>query len=142
VDEKLRQLLAEIPESPPRSKLEPHLDVIRQLRRKRLTYRQIAGFLQTHVDVSVHWTTIHAFLKVRARRRCDVLRPKYEMPEPAPTPEAATPPQSAPRVQVDYEAIKRRIAEQVRARELQAQIKPRFTYKEGDPLILMPRPKE
>jgi len=129
-------------ESPPRSKLEPHLDVIRQLRRKRLTYRQIAGFLQSHVDVSVHWTTIHAFLKVRARRRCDVLRPKYEMPEPAPTPEAAPPPQSAPRGQVDYQAIKRRIADQVRARELQAQVKPRFTYEEGEPLILMPRPKE
>jgi hypothetical protein len=70
------------------------------------------------------------------------LRPKYEMSEPAPTPEAAMPPQSAPRVQVDYETIKQRIAEQVRARELQAQVKPGFTYEEGEPLILLPRPKE
>jgi hypothetical protein len=140
VDEKLRQLLAEIPESPPRSKLEPHLDVIRQLRRKRLTYREIAAFLQTHAGVSVHWTTIHAFLKVRARRRCDELRPKYEMPEPtpAPAPAAAAPPQG----QTDFAAIKLRIAEKVRAQELQAQVNPRFTYEEGEPLILKPRPEE
>jgi len=137
VDEKLRQLLAEIPESPPRSKLEPHLDVIRQLRRKRLTYREIAAFLQTHAGVSVHWTTIHAFLKVRARRRCDVLLPKYEMPEPMP----AAPPQSAPRTAVDYVAMRRQIAEEARAKEVKAQVKPRFTY-DGEPLILMPSPEE
>ena len=93
MDERIRQLLDQIPENPPRSKLEPHIDLIRQLRRKKLTYRQIADFLQTHLSVSVHWTTIHAFLKVRARHRCDVLGPKYELP---PLQKAAAPPPQKP----------------------------------------------
>ena len=34
MDERVRALLEKVPEKPPRSKLEPHLEVIRELRRK------------------------------------------------------------------------------------------------------------
>ena len=38
MDERIRKLLDNIPERQPRSRLEPHIDVIRELRRKRRSY--------------------------------------------------------------------------------------------------------
>lgn len=68
MDEKLRHLIKEMPERPPRSKLEAHADVIRELRRKRRTYQEIAAFFREHLQVSVAPSTIHDFVKTRARR--------------------------------------------------------------------------
>ncbi len=68
MDETLRKLLDNVPERPPRSKLEPHAEVIRELRRKRRTYQEIAAFFKEHLQVSVAPSTIHDFVKVRARR--------------------------------------------------------------------------
>ena len=134
VDEKLRQLLAELPDAPPRSKLEPHVDLIRQLRRKRLTYRQIAAFLETHAELSVHWTTIHSFLKVRARHRCDVLRPKYEMS----LAETAVTPSTRPLSQ--GEEVRARVRAPIAARQTAQEQEPpkRFEYTSGEPLTLLP----
>ena len=131
----MRQLLAELPDAPPRSKLEPHVDLIRQLRRKRFTYREIAEFLKVHLGMSIHWTTIHAFLKVRARHRCDVLRPKYEMPPPEPAETTAPPALTAADIRARIEALKQR------ARQPKPETKPIFEYEEGKPLTLIPRPE-
>src|ERR1041385_2962205 len=78
MDEKLRALLDHIPEKPPRSKLQPHLEVIRELRRKGRTYQEIAQFFAEHLNVKVAASTIHAFVQVRARRR--QRRPQAELP--------------------------------------------------------------
>ncbi|MDQ2840124.1 MAG: hypothetical protein M3Y72_03615 [Acidobacteriota bacterium] len=78
MDETLQKLLDQIPERPPRSKLEPHADVIRELRRKRRTYQEIAAFFKEHLQVSVAPSTIHEFVKVRARR---VPKRTPELPE-------------------------------------------------------------
>jgi len=88
MDEKLRALLDQIPEKPPRSKLEPYLEVIRELRRKGRTYQEIAQFFGEHLKVTVAASTIHAFVQVRARRRAR--RPEIELP-PSPEPAETAP---------------------------------------------------
>jgi nitroreductase len=69
MDEHIRKLLEAQPEKPLRSKLEPHEDVIRALRLKRRTYAEIAAFFAAHLDLPVAPSTIHAFVKVRDRRK-------------------------------------------------------------------------
>jgi IS30 family transposase len=78
MNETLQQLLDNIPDRPPRSKLEPHAEVIRALRRKRRTYQEIAAFLQEHVQLSVAPSTIHDFVKRRARQAA---KRQPELPE-------------------------------------------------------------
>ena len=68
MDPRINKLLEEIPEKPPRSKLETHADVISALRRKRLTYREIAQFFQDHLAITVAPSTIHDFVRVRRKR--------------------------------------------------------------------------
>ncbi|MGA7414052.1 MAG: hypothetical protein WBW33_26490 [Bryobacteraceae bacterium] len=68
MDERIRQLLDKIPERPPRSKLEQHSEVIRELRRKRRTYQEIAVFFREHLQISVAPSTVHDFVKKRAKQ--------------------------------------------------------------------------
>src|SRR5580700_12093703 len=64
----ISKLLDQIPEKPPRSKLELHADVIATLRQKRRTYREIADFFRDHLAITVAPSTIHDFVRVRRRR--------------------------------------------------------------------------
>jgi hypothetical protein len=68
MDENIRMLLEQTPEKPPRSKLEPHVDVIVTLRRKRRSYREIAEFFREHLAIAVAPSTIHDFVRIRRRR--------------------------------------------------------------------------
>ena len=65
-------LLDSIPQKPPRSKLETHRELIRQLRRKGCTYRDIVRILHERVGLDVAVSTIHSFIKVRAKHRKQV----------------------------------------------------------------------
>jgi hypothetical protein len=56
-----------MPAGPPRSKLEPYRDLIRNLRQKRKTYREIAAFLHQHCNVGVHYSTIYDFVHAPSR---------------------------------------------------------------------------
>lgn len=71
-----------MPERPPRSKLEPHAEVIRELRRKRRTYQEIAAFFREHLQVSVAPSTIHDFVKTRAQKAKRRAAGSPELPEP------------------------------------------------------------
>ena len=51
MDERIRKLLDNIPERQPRSRLEPHIDVIRELRRKRRSYTEISTFFKEHLNI-------------------------------------------------------------------------------------------
>lgn len=62
MNEKLQSILNQMPAGPPRSKLEPYRDLIRNLRQKRKTYREIAAFLHQHCNVGVHYSTIYDFV--------------------------------------------------------------------------------
>jgi len=64
-------------QKPPRSKLETHRELIRQLRRKGCTCRDIVRILHERVGLDVAVSTIHSFIKVRAKHRKQV---QYELP--------------------------------------------------------------
>jgi hypothetical protein len=77
MDPTLLSLLDSIPQEPPRSKLESHRELIRQLRRKGCTYRDIVRILHERVGLDVAVSTVHSFVKVRAKHRKQV---QYELP--------------------------------------------------------------
>ncbi len=88
----LQTILASLPEKSYRSKLEPHHELIRELRRKGRTYRDIARIFGERLNLSVTASTIHSFVKVRAKHRKQV---QFELPplatgESLPAPNAAT----------------------------------------------------
>src|ERR1700689_4482511 len=55
---------ADLPPKPPRSKLEPHRDLIRELRRRGQTYRDVARLFQERLGLYVAPSTLHSFVKV------------------------------------------------------------------------------
>src|SRR5437899_1784195 len=87
MDPTLLSLLNSIPQKPPRSKLETHRELIRQLRRKGCTYRDIVSILRERVGLDVAVSTIHSFIKVRAKHRKQV---QYELPPLKPEPSVNT----------------------------------------------------
>jgi IS30 family transposase len=89
MDETIRKLLDNIPERQPRSKLEPHIDVIRELRRKRRSYQEISVFFKEHLKIPVAPSTLYEFVKSRAR---PVKKTMVELPEV----EASRPVETAP----------------------------------------------
>jgi hypothetical protein len=70
-------ILEPLPEKPPRSKLEPHRELIRELRRKGRTYREVARFFHERLGLHVALSTLHSFVKVRAKHR---KRTQFELP--------------------------------------------------------------
>jgi hypothetical protein len=127
MDDKTRMALEQMPEKT-RSKLDPHADVIRELRRKGHTYQDIADFLVEHLNVTVAPSTIHAFVRVRARRG---RRFRIELP-----PRNTSRPFQAANSQSDAE-IRRRIEELKNRRTVEESEKPRFEYDENGPLELI-----
>src|ERR1700690_368005 len=77
MDPTLLSLLETIPQKPPRSKLETHRELIRQLRRKGCTYRDIVRTLHERVGLDVAVSTIPSLIKVRAKHRKQA---QYELP--------------------------------------------------------------
>jgi len=128
MDDALRQLVDAEPETTPRSKLEPYYDVIRELRRKRRTYKRISQFLAEHVHLSVAPSTIHAFVSVRARRRQRLLK---ELPD-----------QTTANVRVleNGDPVENggssRAIEELRQKPKPEVRKPRYHYDENEPLTL------
>ena len=73
----LQTILESLPEKPPRSKLEPHRELIRELRRKGRTYREGAHLFEERLGLYVAPSTLHSFVKVRAKHR---KRTQFELP--------------------------------------------------------------
>jgi hypothetical protein len=73
----LQTILASLPEKPPRSKLEPHRELIRELRRKGRTYREVARLFHERLGLYVAPSTLHSFVKVRAKHH---KRTQFELP--------------------------------------------------------------
>lgn len=67
MDKSLSEILNAIQPKPPRSKLEPYYELIRELRRRSKTYREIAKILEEHVGLCVDHSTIYDFVRLRAR---------------------------------------------------------------------------
>jgi hypothetical protein len=62
-------ILESLPPKSPRSKLEPHHELIRELRRKGRTYREVAQLFHERLGLYVAPSTLHSFVKVRAKHR-------------------------------------------------------------------------
>ena len=77
MEPELRTILESLPEKPYRSKLEPHRELIRELRRKGRTYREVAQLLNERLGLHVAPSTLHSFVKVRAKHR---KRTQFELP--------------------------------------------------------------
>ena len=125
MDPTLISLLETIPQKPPRSKLETHRELIRQLRRKGCTYRDIVRILRERVSLDVAVSTIHSFVKVHARHRKQV---QYELPplEADSKPILANPDEVASRIAA------------LRAKPVEAKAKPKhFHFEESEPLKLV-----
>jgi hypothetical protein len=127
MDEDTASLLRNLPDKPPRSKLEPHTEIIGALRRKRYTYREIAQFLLEHLGLEVAPSTIHDFVRIRRRREKDVRTqaelPNPQIPKPKPQPQAG--------------GVDEKIAALKRRSSINSHPKPLFVYDEGEPLKLV-----
>jgi hypothetical protein len=137
MDPNISKLLDEVPEKPPRSKLELHTDVIATLRQKRRTYREIAEFFRDHLAITVAPSTIHDFVRVRRRRgkRNTVSRdePNTSSPKDATSPPARAIYETDDAGQRKISALKRRTPAD--------RPQPVFAYDENEPLTLRRKPK-
>jgi hypothetical protein len=115
----LQSILESLPPKSPRSKLEPHRELIRELRRKGRTYREVAQLFHDRLGLHVAPSTLHSFVKVRAKHRKQT---QYELPPTEPSTGLA------PEL-VGIAAL--------RAKSLTATRKPaRFVFRENEPLTL------
>jgi hypothetical protein len=73
----LQIILDSFPEKQHRSKLEPHRELIRELRRKGRTYRDLARIFHERLGLHVAPSTLHSFVKVRAKHH---KRTQFELP--------------------------------------------------------------
>ncbi len=125
MDPTLLSVLETIPQKPPRSKLETHRELIRQLRRKGCTYRDIVRILRERVGLDVAISTIHSFVKVRAKHRKQT---QYELPPLE---------SESKRISLSSDDVACRIAA-LRAKPIEQKAKPKhFPFEESEPLKLI-----
>ena len=79
--------LSSLPVKPPRSKLEVHRELIRELRRKGRTYREVSQLFEVKLGLHVCPSTLHSFIKVRAQHR---KHHQFELPDPIVSTPAST----------------------------------------------------
>jgi hypothetical protein len=113
---------ADLPAKSPRSKLEPHGELIRELRRKGRTYREVAQLFHERLGLYVAPSTLHSFVKVRAKHQ---KRTQFELP-----PNETTPGNSAT---LD------RIAALKAKSPVPRSTGRRFVFRENEPLMLINR---
>jgi len=129
-DTSLTESVELLPSGNPRSKLEPHYNLIRELRRRRCTYKQVAQYLADQMGLSVTPSTIHSFVAIRAKRKS--ARPlEYELP-PLADPECS---EATSRPIADREGDAQNAIERLRSRPAAPTKPPRFKY-EGEALRL------
>ena len=135
-DATLQAILDSLPPKAPRSRLEPYMALITELRRRGWSYADVARVLEEKCQVKVAPSTIFDFLRVRAKT-------KGKSNKPAGRPQAeklsegeVSPPKNEERtVEERIAALKQRPA------TTKGQ-KPVFTYREDEPLSLQPSPSE
>ena len=134
MDERFQAILDNLPPKQPRSRLEPYWELIREMRRRGRTYREIAHVLADKCHVTVAASTVHDFVQVRSKnrpRKSQAELPPRAKPEetskPAPAEEtAASGPASQDDVRSRIEAVKRRPQPEKPKRV--------FEYDENEPL--------
>jgi len=130
-----REILDNLPEKPPRSRLEPYRELILEMRRRGRPLREITQVLGEKCCISVVPSTIHDFLKADSvLERSD----ESKAPEKMSGPEA---PRRHKRLSVSSPAgeVEQRIAA-LKARKPETRNLPeRFKFVSGEPLRLQPK---
>jgi hypothetical protein len=130
-----REILDNLPEKPPRSRLEPYRELILEMRRRGRPFREIAQVLGEKCGVPVVPSTIHDFLNAAASQE--------RKSEPKALRRARAPklihPGRNPGRDASPDEVERRIAA-LKAKEPHPQTVPeRFRFVPGEPLRL-PKP--
>ena len=82
MDANLQEILDNLDEKAPRSRLGPYRDLILELRRRNRTYREILQILADRCQIQVSISTLHDFL--RAQQRIDSKMKKQQAKEQNP----------------------------------------------------------
>ena len=130
-----------------RSRLEPHLELIRALRRKRFPYRKIASILKEHYQLETSKSAIHDFLKVRRNQSQAASEPvalapppqSHVLSDPSEGSTIGTVPSSHAAQSANQADVYARMEELKRRKRVPPPPppKPRFHYEEGEPLRLI-----
>jgi hypothetical protein len=140
VDHAARAILESLPAKPRRSKLEPQAALIRALRRRGRTYREIVTILREQCGITVAVHTLHHFVRVQARTAGSFrTRTRTRAARPKPPKPVAKP--SVPEATAD---VRRRIAALKTRETPAARAEPKaFAYDDTEPLqLIRPRPEK
>jgi hypothetical protein len=150
MDERTEDFLKGAPDHPMRSRLEPHRNLIRELRRKRYPYRKIVTILRDHFDLQISKSALHDFVKVRARSAAKssirlAIPPSTTslLPSgPASVPDETAPVDQARSAPPDAQADVYSRIEELKRRKRTPVPEPKFNfhYEEGEPLRLISDP--
>ena len=132
MDANLKKILDELPNKPPRSRLEPYREFIEELRRRGRTFREIADILAEKCQVVVTGSGIHDFLRTRShRKKNQTKKPPSATRLPVKRPAGHTLPKAS-----SNDEVQRKIAE-LKARTSTVQPSPNeFEYDADEPLRL------
>ena len=140
IEPKITEILASLPAKTPRSRLEPYRELIREMRRRGRTYREIAGVLGERCGVRVAASSVHEFVRRRSRAKpapaTEAALPTFFAPaatavqEPQPLASRAASAPDPDELRQKIEALKQRPAPTSTVKSE----KPLFTYNENEPL--------
>lgn len=142
MDANLQEILDNLDEKAPRSRLGPYRELILELRRRNRTYREILQILADRCQIRVSISTLHDFLhdqqrmdskrgsqKIKVKK---ALYPNEQLPEPVKSGEEIP----------AMNDIQQRIAALKRRQTAPRPNAPRFTYDPDQPLHLIRKEKE
>mgnify|MGYP001606707173 CR=1 FL=1 len=142
MDANLQEIINNLNEKAPRSRLGPYRDLIRELRRLNRTYREILQILSDRCQIRVSISTLHDFLC--SQRRIDSKMKKLQA-KGQNSQDPNNKPQPSARINEeipDLNDVQQRIAT-LKKRTSPTQINvPHFSYDPDQPLHLLPNMKK
>jgi IS30 family transposase len=145
MDDKVTEILDNLPPKPPRSRLDAHRELIEEMRRRGRTYKEIARVLAETCQVKSSPSNIYYFVRLRAQeaKRARSQRAEQNVAEPHASNKVASAPSTirstAPHG--NLQDIAQRIAA-VRSRKLPDPPPTGFTFDPNEPLRLINPEKE
>jgi len=134
MDANLKNILDELPDKPPRSRLEPYREFIEELRSRGRTYRDIADILAEKCAVQVTGSGVHDYLRTRSRAKAS--HAEVSPSKPAQSPVSIPVARDSLAAASSSEEVKRKIAA-FKARKTATEVGPRgFEYDPDQPLRL------
>ena len=134
MDANLKKILDELPDKPPRSRLEPYSEFIEELRRRGRTYRDVADILAEKCAVQVTGSGVHDYLRTRSRAKASLaeVSPSKATQSPVSTPVAGDSLAAAS----SGEQVQRKIAALKARNPSMEPSLPGFEYNPDEPLVL------